>query len=148
MKDMGHDLSAYLSKFLFHFHYFSITWSLHLLVSSCYYVVIYSSFPTLHSLCWKHFFKEERGLLKSGTFFFFFASFLFYLKIKIGRGEEENLFSLKEHVKVCCYKYFKGNLQKKPEVFVSDKEKYQLGNNSALCLHSLKAKDFFFHIIL
>lgn len=51
-------------------------------------------------------------------------------------------------MEVCCYKYFNKNIQKKPEVFVSGKEKYQMGNNPALCLHSVKAEEFFFHIIL
>lgn len=69
---MGRDFDVYMSKFLFHFCDFSITWLLHLLVSSCYYVIICSIFSTLHCLCWKHFFKgEERSLLKSSNFLFY-----------------------------------------------------------------------------
>jgi len=33
-------------------------------------------------------------------------------------------------------------------VFVTGKDKCQTGNNPALCLHSIKAKDFFFHIFI
>lgn len=46
-------------------------------------------------------------------------------------------------MKLCCYKYFNRNIQKKPEGLVSSKEKHQIGNNPALCLHSVKAKEIF-----
>lgn len=74
-------------------------------------------------------------------------SFLFYLKRKVGRGEEENLFSLKEHMKTCCYKYFNRNIQKKPEVFVSGKDNIRW-ETTQLCVCTLLRPRKFFSILI
>lgn len=47
------------------------------------------------------------------------------------------------------HKYFKIYVQQKVEVLVTGKEKRkQIGNLPTMCFHTVKATDFFFHIIL